>query len=59
MQIKFIEFNKISNSGIKEAAQFDIIDDKGESHCLWMSKQDIKRNIKAFTESATELKKAL
>ena len=42
-----------------EAAHFDIIDDEGDSYYLWMSKQDIKRNIKAFPNCSAELNKGL
>lgn len=59
MQITFIEFNNTRNARGKEAARFDIINDDGESYWLWMSKQDIKRNIKAFPECAEELRKGL
>ncbi len=59
MEITFTEFNKIRNVRGKEAARFDIVEDSGESYWLWMSKQDIKRNLKTFPECAAELKKGL
>lgn len=59
MLIKFNEFNKRRAMRGIEAAHFDITDDEGEEYYLWMSKQDIKRNIKAFPECAAELKKGL
>lgn len=59
MQITFSEFNLVRNARGKDAARFDIVDDEGESYWLWLSKTDIKRNIKAFPECKAELQKAL
>ena len=58
-QITFSEFNLVRNARGKDAARFDIIDDVGESYWLWMSKTDIKRNIKIFPEFKAELEKGL
>ncbi|EGI72879.1 hypothetical protein PH505_bb00270 [Pseudoalteromonas distincta] len=59
MLIKFSEFNLVRKARGKEAARFDIVDDEGESYWVWMSKTDIKRNIKAFPECSDELQKGL
>ena len=59
MQITFSEFNLVRNARGADAARFDIVDDEGESYWLWMSKTDIKRNIKAFPECKAELQKGL
>lgn len=59
MQIKFSEFNVVRDARGADAARFDIVDDEGESYWLWMSKIDIKRNIKAFPECKAELQKGL
>lgn len=58
-QITFSEFNLVRNARGKDAARFDIVDDEGESYWLWMSKADIKRNIKIFPECKAELQKGL
>ena len=59
MKIKFVEFNLVRNARGEEAARFDIVDDEGDEYWLWMSKIDIKRNIKAFPECSAELQKGL
>lgn len=59
MKIKFVEFNLVRNARDKEAARFDIVDDEGDEYWLWMSKIDIKRNIKAFPECRDEFQKGL
>ena len=59
MKIKFVEFNLVRNARGKDAARFDIVDDEGESYWLWMSKVDIRRNIKAFPECIVEFQKGL
>lgn len=59
MQITFIEFNVVRNARMADAARFDIVDDEGESYWLWMSKIDIKRNIKIYPECKAELEKGL
>tara|TARA_B100000700_G_scaffold329857_1_gene453269 strand:+ start:1818 stop:2009 length:192 start_codon:yes stop_codon:yes gene_type:complete len=59
MRMTFSEFNLVRNARGADAARFDIVDDEGESYWLWMSKTDIKRNIKAFPECKAELQKGL
>lgn len=59
MQVTFNAFNKRRAMRGAEAVEFEITDDEGDNYSLWMSKQDIKRNLKAFPECAAELNKGL
>ena len=59
MQITFNAFNKRRAMRGVEAVEFDIIDDECGNYCLWMSKQDIKLNLKTFPECTAELNKGL
>lgn len=54
---KFIEFNTVRASRGANAARVEATDEQGE-RWLWMSRADIKNNIKDFGDS-TALQKAL
>ncbi|WP_149983308.1 hypothetical protein [Pseudoalteromonas rhizosphaerae] len=58
MNITFNAFNKRRAMRGGDAAEFLIKDESGEYY-LWMTKTDIKRNLKLFPECAEELNKGL
>ena len=58
VSFRFVEFNERRAMRGKEAARVEVIEDGTEVFLLWMSRKDIKDNIKEFGEDA-ELLKAL
>lgn len=55
---RFVEFNPRRHHRGAVAAWVEVLEDGDATHCLWMSKKDIRANIKLFGECA-ELRKAL
>lgn len=47
MEFRFVEFNDRRNARGVDAARVAVIED-GEEDWLWMSKQDIAKNMMAF-----------
>lgn len=58
-QITFIDFNPRRNMRGADAARFDIVDEEGDKYSLWMSKNDIKYNIKNLPHCKAELERGL
>lgn len=48
MNFRLMEFNNVRLGRGADAARVDITEDDGEQHWLWMSKQDIKKNVMLF-----------
>lgn len=48
MKFRLSEFNHVRYGRGADAARVDIVEDDGEQHWLWMSKQDIKKNVMLF-----------
>lgn len=48
MKFSLSEFNHVRYGRGADAARVDITEDDGEQHWLWMSKQDIRKNVMLF-----------
>ena len=48
MNFRLAEFNQVRYGRGADAARVDITEDDGSEHWLWMSKQDIKKNVMLF-----------
>lgn len=59
MNITFDNFNQRRHMRGADAAQFLISYSDADDELVWMSKNDIKENIKEFPEHEEELRKGL